>query len=193
MIVVSGSGDDDVAFYITDDRAQVLPGQVLTYRLVISNPHEEDLTELRVAAQIPPYLIPIATLPEAVLNSGARTITWNNPVISADSEVTLAFKARVAPNVPVDYDLLVSADVSGPGLRLSSADETKVLTPGGVASIQTASASVSKPAVAGVKTSLSVAPTARTGGVQALLAAISAAALTGAAVARKGVVHYLNN
>jgi len=120
---------EPVSFFKTDDRDTAKPGQILTYRIVIQNPNENDLTEVRIVDHVPPYLTPLSTNPEARSDAKSRTITWENQTISAKSEITFAFRARVAPDSPDGFLLQNVADVNGPGVRASVTDTTQVVAP----------------------------------------------------------------
>lgn len=129
-----------MSFFKTDDRETIPAGQTLTYRLVVRNPEDHDLTEVRVVDRFPPYLTVLSTSPsDGRVDAQNRTITWSNQTISAGAEVTFAFRAQVAADAPHGFILQNVADVSGPGLRLSATDRTEVVNP------QVASVTVSAP------------------------------------------------
>ncbi|MDP3997571.1 MAG: hypothetical protein Q8P73_03675 [bacterium] len=126
-----------VTFYKTDDRDIVKAGQTVTYRLVVNNPFDYDLTEVKIVDHIPPYLIPNSAKPDATPNEAQSTVTWDNVTISAKSEVTFALLARVAPDAPNSFLLRNIADLNGPGVRLTAYDTSTVVTsPVAVAPIQ---------------------------------------------------------
>lgn len=115
-----------VTFFKTDDRELASPGQILTYRLVIRNPGDDDITGVKIVDRVPNFLIPLATSPLGTADSARRTITWEDQTISANSEVTFAFQARVAEITPPGFVIHNVADVNGPGIRLSDSDSTVV-------------------------------------------------------------------
>lgn len=140
------------AFFKTDDRDIVQPGQTLTYRLVMRNPSDRDLTEVRVVDRLPPFLIARSTSPtDGRVDAQKRTVTWTNQKISAGAEVTFAFRAEVAKDAPHGFILGNVAEVTGPGLRLSATDRTDVVVPQ-VASAVTVSAP--RPVPTGVPTGM---------------------------------------
>ena len=121
--------DRPVTSFKSDGRETARVGEVLTYRIVIKNPNDRDLTEVKIVDHVPPFLIPIDTSPKASANAKARTITWDNQTISATSEITFAFRARVAANAPNGFLLQNVADINGPGIHASVTDTTKVIAP----------------------------------------------------------------
>jgi len=115
-----------VAFMKTDDREVVRPGEVVTYRLVVSNPFEYDLTEVTVTDHLSPYIEALGANPEADLDPNGRVITWHGQTISAQSEVTFAVRARVLSHAPHGLVIRNIADVNGPGVRLHAEDVSLV-------------------------------------------------------------------
>lgn len=144
--IINNVTDDDedsdkpVTLLKTDGRDVVRAGEVITYRIVIRNPKNEDLTQVKIVDRVPPYLTPISTSPAGRADAASRTITWDNQTISAKAEVTFAIRARVAHNTPNGFLLQNTAEVNGPGLRLNAVDSSTVNAP------QIASAVTSAPA-----------------------------------------------
>jgi uncharacterized repeat protein (TIGR01451 family) len=128
--VVEKKHEGRVTLFKTDDRDITHPGDVLTYRIVLRNPKDEDRTEVKIVDHVPPYLVPLSWSPsDARTDAARRTITWSNVTLSAGSEVTLSFRARVSANAPDGFLLQNVVDASGPGIRLSATDTTQVIAP----------------------------------------------------------------
>jgi uncharacterized repeat protein (TIGR01451 family) len=117
---------DFVSFFITSDRSVVRPGGELTYRLVIRNTLDHELSGVTVVAHIPEFLIPLAVIPPADDDPAQRTIIWTDQTIPAHSEVTLFLNAQADFSAPDGFALRVVADMSGPDIHLSDEDVTIV-------------------------------------------------------------------
>lgn len=128
IIPKEDEGEDKVRLTLSDGREAARPGQILTFRAVVHNPLEDDVNEIQVKVQIPQYLIPVATSPQAKTDPAQRTLTWDNQSVSAGADVTYSFKARVSADAPDERILYTEADINGPGIRDSATDETTVQT-----------------------------------------------------------------
>lgn len=117
-----------VVFYITDDRDVVAPGEIVTFRVVVRNQRNADINEVRITARIPDYVIPTEISPEAQPNPEQRTITWNDISLGARAEQTYAIRAQIAPNTPIGYTVRTIAEISGPSVRGSFTDISRVET-----------------------------------------------------------------
>lgn len=125
----AAENDKPVTLTKTDGRDIVRAGEVITYRIVIRNPKNQDLTEVKIIDRVPPYVIPLSTSPLSRADTASRTITWDHQTISAQAEVTFAIRARVAQNAPNGFLLQNIADVNGPGTRLNAVDTSTVSAP----------------------------------------------------------------
>lgn len=119
--------EGDVTIAKSDGHETAQPGKVLTYRITVRNPKTNDVT-IKLVDQVPPYLVPIDTRPEARLDAQRRHITWENQTISAGAEVSFTFTARVQPDAPHNFELENVVVMDGPGVHGTASDKTKVVS-----------------------------------------------------------------
>jgi len=147
VVVVTDSDDDEdddtIELYKTDDHETVKPGETLTYRIVIRNNKDHDLTNVKVQDTLPIYLTPLSTQPAASADAKSRKITWDDQTISANSEVTYSLKVRVDQSAPNGFLLQNVAIINGDGIRASASDST--LIQGYVPQIAGATTTISAP------------------------------------------------
>jgi len=149
--------DKTVTLTKTDDHDVVRPGEVVTYRIVVRNEKDNDLTEVKIVDRIPQYMVPLATSHSGRADAKNRTITWDNQTISAGAEVTYTIQVRVAVNAPDGFLLQNIVNANGPGLRLNAVDTS--IVQGGVV----AGTSVTPSVTATSTGPLSVPTSAQTG------------------------------
>lgn len=118
--------NEQLNFLITDDRTVTQVGDELTYRVVMRNFSDRDISEATIKVHIPEFLIPSVASENALEDPAQRLIYWRDVTISADSEVTLFVKTKVQPEVQPGNILRAVADINGPGVRSSAEDITEV-------------------------------------------------------------------
>lgn len=120
---------DRLSITKTDDRESVEVGSLVTYRIRVKNPNNDDRTEVKIVDHVPQYLIPVKITPAGIADARTRTITWNDQTISALADVTYSYTARVDHSAPDGFVLVNTVEMNGPGVRGSATDVTAVNNP----------------------------------------------------------------
>lgn len=140
---------------VTDNLVTVRPGEEITYRITLRNHLHQDLNDILIRFEVPRYMIPSTTEPEANTTDPARrVIEWKQQQISAGSEVSYILRGHAELGAPNRAELVAKVLVNGPGIHQTAQDLTTMLS-GAIAGIATTPA----PTAA----IIDVRPTAKTG------------------------------
>lgn len=86
-------------------QSQVLPNEVLTYRMVLNNDSEEEIKDVRIRDYLPEHTSFVSAGEDGIYGvaDGRQYITWMLESLLPGEEVELTFQVRVFPCTPPDY------------------------------------------------------------------------------------------
>ena len=88
-------------------QSRVLPNEVLTYRMVLSNDSGEEIRDVRIRDYLPDHTSFVSTGEDGIYGvaDGRQYITWMLESIPPGEEVELTFQVKVFPCTPPDYPI----------------------------------------------------------------------------------------
>lgn len=121
--------NDYVGLFVTDNLDTFRPGQRFTYEVIVRNALPWDVQLNKVRIRIPEFVIPNGdeVTPNSVQNPGARTIEWQNQIISTGAEVRYSVPAQVDPTAPNGLVIVTNADINGNAVSRTASDQTTVV------------------------------------------------------------------
>lgn len=86
-------------------QSQVLPDEILTYRMVLTNDSEDEIKDVRIRDYLPEHTSFVSTGTDGIYGvvDGQQYITWMLDRILPGETVELTFQVRVFPCTPPDY------------------------------------------------------------------------------------------